>query len=40
MANDSRYGLDACVFTLATRKGARIADMLDTGTVCINGWYG
>ncbi|HEX9146365.1 MAG TPA: succinic semialdehyde dehydrogenase [Candidatus Binatia bacterium] len=36
MANDSRYGLDACVFTRDTQKAARIADMLHTGTVCIN----
>ena len=36
MANDSRYGLDACVFTRDTRNAARIADMLHTGTVCVN----
>jgi len=36
MANDSRYGLDACVFSRDTQSAARIADKLHTGTVCIN----
>jgi acyl-CoA reductase-like NAD-dependent aldehyde dehydrogenase len=36
LANDSRYGLDACVFSRDTRSAARIADKLHTGTVCIN----
>lgn len=36
MANDSRYGLDACVFTRDKRTAARMIDQLDTGTVCVN----
>jgi delta 1-pyrroline-5-carboxylate dehydrogenase len=36
MANDSRYGLDVCVFTRDKQTAARIADQLRTGTVCIN----
>ncbi len=36
MANDSRYGLDACVFTRDKQTAARMIDQLHTGTVCIN----
>lgn len=36
MANDSRYGLDACVFTRDKQLAARMIDKLHTGTVCIN----
>jgi acyl-CoA reductase-like NAD-dependent aldehyde dehydrogenase len=36
MANDSRYGLDACVFSRDKHAAARIAADLHTGTVCIN----
>ena len=36
MANDSRYGLDACVFTRDKQTAARMIDQLQTGTVCIN----
>jgi acyl-CoA reductase-like NAD-dependent aldehyde dehydrogenase len=36
MANDSRYGLDACVFSRDTQSAAGIADNLHTGSVCIN----
>jgi acyl-CoA reductase-like NAD-dependent aldehyde dehydrogenase len=36
MANDSRYGLDACVFTRDKHAAARMVDQLDTGTVCVN----
>jgi acyl-CoA reductase-like NAD-dependent aldehyde dehydrogenase len=36
LANESRYGLDACIFTRDRKMAARIADRLRTGTVCIN----
>lgn len=36
LANDSRYGLDACIFTRDKEKARRIADRLVTGSVCIN----
>jgi acyl-CoA reductase-like NAD-dependent aldehyde dehydrogenase len=36
LANDSRYGLDACIFTRDKRKALQLADRLHTGTVCIN----
>jgi acyl-CoA reductase-like NAD-dependent aldehyde dehydrogenase len=36
LANDSPYGLDACVFTHDKQNAARIASDLLTGTVCIN----
>lgn len=36
MANDSRYGLDACVFTRDKQAADRMIDELRTGTVCIN----
>ena len=36
MANDSRYGLDACIFTRDKQRAARMVDQLNTGTVCIN----
>ncbi|HSF57647.1 MAG TPA: aldehyde dehydrogenase family protein [Candidatus Binatia bacterium] len=36
LANDSRYGLDACIFTRDKHKALRLADRLDTGTVCVN----
>ena len=36
MANDSRYGLDACIFSRDKENAARIADNLQAGTVCIN----
>jgi acyl-CoA reductase-like NAD-dependent aldehyde dehydrogenase len=36
MANDSRYGLDACIFTRDKQTAAWMTDRLHTGTVCIN----
>jgi acyl-CoA reductase-like NAD-dependent aldehyde dehydrogenase len=36
LANDSRYGLDACIFTRDKEKARSIADRLVTGSVCIN----
>ena len=36
LANDSRYGLDACVFTRDKEKARQMADKLFAGTVCIN----
>jgi acyl-CoA reductase-like NAD-dependent aldehyde dehydrogenase len=36
LANDSRYGLDACIFTKDKEKALQIAGKLVAGTVCIN----
>lgn len=36
LANDSRYGLDACIFTRDKEKARRMADQLVAGSVCIN----
>jgi acyl-CoA reductase-like NAD-dependent aldehyde dehydrogenase len=36
LANESRYGLDAAVFTRDREAATRIADKLRTGSVCIN----
>ena len=36
LANDSRYGLDACVFTRDKEKANQMAEKLFAGTVCIN----
>jgi acyl-CoA reductase-like NAD-dependent aldehyde dehydrogenase len=36
LANDTRYGLDACVFTRDTEKARKMAKNLHSGTVCIN----
>jgi acyl-CoA reductase-like NAD-dependent aldehyde dehydrogenase len=36
LANDSRYGLDACIFSRDKQKALQMADRLDAGTVCIN----
>jgi len=36
LANDSRYGLDACVFTGNKQQALELAHRLHTGTVCIN----
>ena len=36
LANDSRYGLDALVFTRDSAKARQMAQRLHTGTVCIN----
>jgi len=36
LANDSRYGLDACVFTRDKEKARQMAEKLLAGTVCIN----
>ena len=36
LANDSRYGLDAIVFTRDSAKAWQLAQRLHTGTVCIN----
>ena len=36
LANDSRYGLDACIFTRDKVKARQMADKLLAGTVCIN----
>jgi acyl-CoA reductase-like NAD-dependent aldehyde dehydrogenase len=36
LANDSRYGLDACIFTRNRKTAMEMAGRLNTGTVCIN----
>jgi acyl-CoA reductase-like NAD-dependent aldehyde dehydrogenase len=36
LANDSRYGLDACIFTQDKSKARQMANQLVAGTVCIN----
>jgi hypothetical protein len=36
LANDSRYGLDASVWTKDMQKGARIARRIQSGAVCVN----
>ena len=36
LANDSRYGLDAILFTRDTAKAMQMAQQIHTGTVCIN----
>jgi acyl-CoA reductase-like NAD-dependent aldehyde dehydrogenase len=36
LANDSRYGLDACIFTADTERAIKLAADLHTGSVCIN----
>lgn len=36
LANDSRYGLDGCVFTRDKRGGWEIAEKMQAGSVCIN----
>jgi acyl-CoA reductase-like NAD-dependent aldehyde dehydrogenase len=36
LANDSRYGLDACVFTRDRQQARQMAEKLFAGTVCIN----
>lgn len=36
LANDSTYGLTACVFTRDIARGRRVAEQIDAGTVMIN----
>jgi succinate-semialdehyde dehydrogenase/glutarate-semialdehyde dehydrogenase len=36
LANDSEYGLDGNVWTRDLEKGARIAERMETGGVCVN----
>jgi acyl-CoA reductase-like NAD-dependent aldehyde dehydrogenase len=36
LANDSRYGLDACIFTRNHQQARQLAEKLFAGTVCIN----
>jgi acyl-CoA reductase-like NAD-dependent aldehyde dehydrogenase len=36
LANDSRYGLDACIFTRDRQRARQLAENLFAGTVCIN----
>jgi acyl-CoA reductase-like NAD-dependent aldehyde dehydrogenase len=36
LANDTRYGLDASVFTKDVAKGERVARRLSTGAACVN----
>jgi len=36
LANDSRYGLNASVWTRDARRGARLAGQVEAGSVCVN----
>ncbi|HLK10984.1 MAG TPA: succinic semialdehyde dehydrogenase [Candidatus Binatia bacterium] len=36
LANDSRYGLDASVWTRDRARGARVARRIESGAVCVN----
>jgi acyl-CoA reductase-like NAD-dependent aldehyde dehydrogenase len=36
LANDSSYGLDACIFTRDKQRALQLAERLHAGTVCIN----
>src|SRR5438128_5585451 len=36
LANDSRYGLDASVWTKDLARGARVARRVQSGAVCVN----
>ena len=36
LANDSRYGLQASVFTRDTEKGEQLARRIEAGAVCVN----
>jgi glyceraldehyde-3-phosphate dehydrogenase (NADP+) len=35
--NESRYGLQGCLFTKDVDRAMRVADLMETGTVQING---
>ena len=38
-ANDSPYGLNASVWTGSRDRGRRVADRIESGTVCVNDGY-
>jgi acyl-CoA reductase-like NAD-dependent aldehyde dehydrogenase len=40
MANDSEYGLSACIWTRDADRPIRVARQLDAGHICINEWAG
>nr|WP_234475751.1 aldehyde dehydrogenase family protein [Paraburkholderia aspalathi] len=40
LANDSEYGLSACIWTRDTDRPIRVARQLDAGHICINEWAG
>ncbi len=40
MANDSHYGLSACLWTRDVDRPVRVARQLDAGHICINEWAG
>ena len=35
--NESKYGLQGCVFTRSVDDAIRVADLMETGTVQVNG---
>lgn len=39
MANDTKYGLAATVFTENLDKAHRVASQIDAGIVWINSWF-
>lgn len=40
MANDSEYGLSACIWTRDVDRPVRVARQLEAGHVCVNEWAG
>ena len=40
MANDSEYGLSACIWTRDADRPIRVARQLEAGHICINEWAG
>lgn len=40
MANDSEYGLSACIWTRDADRPIRVARQLEAGHICINDWAG
>jgi len=39
MANDTRYGLAACVWTSNLKRGHRVAQQMNVGITWVNGWF-
>ena len=39
MANDTRYGLAACVWTSNLKRGHQVAQQMNVGITWVNGWF-
>ena len=39
LANDTEYGLSACVYTKSINRALRVTRQLEAGTVAVNDWY-